>query len=570
MTLFLPFETAPTSLAGLILQLDEDDGSRWYQQECNAAIFRELEEQRSTLIVMATGLGKTFVFTRVAHQWDKGPVLVLAHREELVEQAARALERVVGESVDIEKAQDQASFRSRYVVGSVQSVCQKKRLERMGHDRFSLIITDEAHHATASSYKRIYDWFGPAKHLGVTATPDRGDEAALGAVFDSVAYVFDIEQGIDDGFLVPVRGQHVAVADVSEVKSSKGDLAEGELDEAMLRAVAGVVHETLRLEPDRKGIFFWPGVRSSQLACETFNKLRPNSCIHIDANTPSDERKQLVADYRRGVYQYLMNVGIATEGFDCPDVSLVGHARPTKSRSLFAQMSGRGTRVLPGLVDHIRGKGMGAQRRAAIAASAKPDLMMLDFVKNAGRHDLVTPEDLLGGSYSEEEVALAKKKRGGGGDVKTELEKARAEIQRLADAARRRRVTSTVSNFDPFRSLGLDVSESNRYARFGKPVPDWLTEKLLRKGVPKEELGRLNSKSAFLLSKEMDRRHKSNLCTYKQAQWLERYGVVAKDVTFERATEALNYIFACRKRNDGVVAAELDNIINRQRESGED
>lgn len=575
MTMLLPFEpgAAMRNWDDLFAQLEADDGLRWYQREAITAINAELENNRSTLIVMATGLGKTRVFSQLIREWNRGPVLVLAHREELIQQAKESLERIVGEYIDIERAGDQASHRARFVVGSVQSMSQKKRLERLGPDRFSLVVIDEGHHAPAASYKRVCDWFGGAKILGVTATPDRGDEKALGQVFESVAYVFDIEQGIEDGFLVPIRGRHVDVkeADISTVKTQNGDLAEGALDEAMLKAVSGIVHETMRLEPDRKGIAFWPGVRSSKLAAETFNRLRPGSAVHVDAHTPRDERAQINSDFRRGVYQYYCNVGIATEGFDCPDVNLVIHGRPTKSRALFAQMSGRGTRVLPGVIDSHRGKADSRLRVELIRASNKPDLMMLDFVSNSGKHDLVTPEDLLGGSYSEEEVSLAKKKRGGGGDVRSELEKARAELKKLADEASRRRVESTTRDFDPFRAFGMNISDSRRYSRFGKPPPEWLLEHLVKKrGVPQEEVDKLSNKAAFMLRQELNQRQAAGLCTFKQAQWLQRYGVDPKGVSFERAKEALDYIFACRKKGDTVSGAHLDHVVSRQRQPGEE
>jgi len=199
------FDRPGSALDDLFTDLDHDDGLRWYQRESVDAIRRELLANRSTLIVMATGTGKTRCFSQLIREWDKGPVLVLAHREELIQQAKASLELIVGDYVDIERAQEQSSFRSRYVVGSIDSVRQKKRLERMGHERFSLVVVDEGHHIVSASYRKVLDWFGPAKILGVTATPDRADEKALGQIFDSVAYVYDIEAGIDDGFLVPLE-----------------------------------------------------------------------------------------------------------------------------------------------------------------------------------------------------------------------------------------------------------------------------------------------------------------------------------------------------------------------------
>ncbi len=562
-----------SALDDLFADLDKDDGARWYQREAVDAFHRELETNRSTLAVMATGLGKTFCFSTFAREWDKGPILVLAHRDELITQAKESLERMVGDYVDIEQANEQSSFRSRYVVGSIQSVMQKKRLERLGHERFSLIIVDEAHHATAGSYRKVLDWFGPARVLGVTATPDRADEAALGQVFDSVAYVFDIEQGIDAGYLVPLRGRHVDVeaVDLSGVKTKAGDLADGDLDEVMVNAVSGIVHETLRLEPNRQAVAFFPGIRSAELAAQTFNEKRPGSACYVDGTTPKEQRRELLRDFRAGRYMYFCNCGIATEGFDAPSTAMIIHGRPTKSRALYAQMTGRGTRTLPGVIDPFTGRD-GLLRRQAIAASGKPDCLLLDFVANSGKHDLVTPEDLLGGSYTDEEVALAKKKRkrGEGGDVKEELEKARSELKKLAAAAQAAKVKANVRDFDPFRALRIDMSDERRYAAFGSPMSAGQWNALEKLGVPEEDLRAMSRRGASKLLEEIGRRRKANLCSYKQARWLSKYGVDPTNVSFTRATEALDYIFAQRKLGTPVNGAALHSVVTRERLPGED
>jgi len=312
------FDRPGSALDDLFTDLDHDDGLRWYQRESVDAIRRELLANCSTLIVMAMGTGKTRCFSQLIREWDKGPVLVLAHREELIQQAKASLELIVGDYVDIERAQEQSSFRSRYVVGSIDSVRQKKRLERMGHERFSLVVVDEGHHIVSASYRKVLDWFGPAKILGVTATPDRADEKALGQIFDSVAYVYDIEAGIDDGFLVPLEGRHVDVAavDLSNVHKSAGDLQAGELDEVMARAVTGIVHETLRLYPDRQGLAFFPGVRSAELAAQSFNEKRPDSAAWVSGETPPEQRAEIVRDFKAGRYRYLCNCQVFLEGFD--------------------------------------------------------------------------------------------------------------------------------------------------------------------------------------------------------------------------------------------------------------
>ena len=174
----------------------EAPGLRYYQQEAVDSVFEKLKEDRSTLVVMATGLGKTVLFCEVAKRWP-GKVLVLAHRDELLSQTRSTLEKATGEWVELEQGMWKAGDQTRLVVGSVQTIYQQARLERFGAEHFSLIIIDEAHHAPAPTYRKVMDFFANAKVLGVTATPDRADEKAMGAIFDSVACVLDIEDGAE-------------------------------------------------------------------------------------------------------------------------------------------------------------------------------------------------------------------------------------------------------------------------------------------------------------------------------------------------------------------------------------
>lgn len=565
------FDTRRSALDDLFAELDHDDGARWYQREAIDSIKRELKTVRSTLLVMATGTGKTRCFSQLIREWDKGPVLVLAHREELIQQAKASLEAIVGDYVDVERAQEQSSFRSRYVVGSIDSVRQKKRLERLGHERFSLVVIDEAHHAASPSYRRVLDWFGPARIVGVTATPDRADEQALGQCFDSVSYVYDIESGIEDGFLVPLEGRHVDVSevDLSAVKKTAGELQAGDLDEVMLKAVTGIVHETMRLYPDRQGLAFFPGVRSAELAAQTFNEKRPHSAAWVSGDTPDEQRAETVKDFKAGRIQYLCNCQVFLEGFDAPAASLLIDGAPTLSRARYAQKVGRITRSVVDFA-RLRGKGEAAIRRALIASSSKPMGTVLDFVSNSGKHDLVTPEDLLGGKYTADEIALAKKARrkGGGGNVQEELEKARSELKRLASASVKAKVSASVREFDPFRSLGIHIADSKKYATvYGDPMPTGLWDALARRGVPEDDLRKLSKGAAGKLYTELKRRSKENLCTIKQSKILVKFGVDPQNLSFARASEAIDYIAKRSWRPD---PSDLHSLLNRQREPGED
>jgi superfamily II DNA or RNA helicase len=553
----------------------DPDGFRYYQREAYDAVLSSLGSNRSTLTVMATGLGKTQLFSAVAKHWD-GPVLIVAHRDELIEQARKRVEAMTGEYVEVEKAECVSSPRTRLVVGSVQSL-NKKRLERLGKNRFSLVIVDEAHHATAASYGRMLNFFG-AKVLGVTATPDRTDEKALGKAFDDVAYVFDIADGIEAGYLVPFGDcKRVEITDLSldAIKKTAGDLAANELDEAMVKHCEGVVQKTLELAPHRTGICFFPGVRSAELAAQRFNALRPSSAAFVSGTTDELERRRIMQDFRAGRIQFLCNCQVATEGFDAPNADLIVQARPTLSRALYAQMTGRGTRVLPDVVDRYEGKGLAKERREAIAASRKPDLVVLDFVGNSQKHDLATVVDILGGNYSEAEMKAAKKYVKSGARAGEALERARRELKAMADAVAqaKAKVAAKVSAFDPFRVLGLKMADEDRYAdRFGgTPATPAQLATLGKFGVPQEELNQLSKRAAKSLIDKCIGRMKHGLCSYRQLRQLQRFGVTQLDVRFDRAKAALDYIsskgWGSREPIDTKVVQE---IVNHRRVMGED
>lgn len=562
---------APSPWLDDLFPEEDPDGLRYYQREARKRIDEALARDRSTLLVMGTGLGKTQVFASVikAHQ---GPTLVLAHRDELVIQARHRIEQMTGGMVEIEQGEWRSSPRANIVVGSVQSFNQE-RLDRLGKHRFRLIVGDEAHIFLAPTYRRALEWFEDASVLGVTATPDRGDEKALGQVFDSVAYVFDIEDGVNSGYLVPIRGRQVVLADIQldRVEAGRGthgkDLLSASLDEEMIKVVGGVVAETLRLEPGRQGIAFFPGIRSAELAAHRFNALLPGSARFLCGATHPDERRQVIDDFRAGRFRYLCNVQIATEGFDCPPVSLIIQARPTLSRARYAQTVGRGTRVLPGVVDNYPHEGEADLRKAAIAASDKKDLVVLDFVGNSSKHSLVGLEDMLGGNYTESEVKEAKKHLGEG---TRDPQKALLEARRqMADAAKAKvRVKANVRDFDPFHVF--ELGDEQRYAhRFGeKPASEAQVAVLQKLGVPDEELRDLSKVAAGKLLKVCAERRRKGLCTYRQLRQLKRFGVTETNIPFAKASDALTYISIQKWKN--VDPLKLNNILYQLRQPGED
>jgi superfamily II DNA or RNA helicase len=381
---------------------------RPYQSICLDAIDEALAIHPSVLAVLATGLGKTVIFAHLAARWP-GRVLVLAHRDELIRQAAEKLALVSGEEVGIEMGEarldENQEDKIRLVVSSVQTMCRPKRQQKFDPSAFGLLIVDEAHHAVARTYRDVIAYFrqNPATRvLGVTATPKRADELAMGQVFDNVCFDYGILQAVEDGWLVPVQQQAVVVEglDFSRVRDVAGDFSEAQLEqilteEKMLHKVAA---PTVELIGPRPALVFCVTVMHARLMALVLERYRGGGVVaSLDGSTPFEERRATVEAYKRGKIQILCNCALFLEGFDAPATAAVVMARPTKSLPLYTQVLGRGTRPLPGLVD---GLVLGEQRREAIAHSAKPDLLVLDFVGNSGNHKIVTATDLLGGKYA--------------------------------------------------------------------------------------------------------------------------------------------------------------------------
>lgn len=518
---------------------------RWYQEEAVAAILASLKDNRSTLCVLATGGGKTRVAAELA-RLEAGRVCFLAHRDELIKQSNKALAASTGEFVGTEKAEHRAG-NTRVVTATIQTI--SKRLDQFSTDHFALTICDEAHHSVSPQWQATLNHFKTSKVVGITATPKRKDERAMGRVYDDVSYVMETEDLIDDGYLVPIKAFRVFVeeVDLGNVGTVGDDLNQGELDEEMLKATESVVVKTYELAGSEQVITFTPGVKSAHAMAARMNEIAPGKAVALDGSTDSVERAAAVAAFSRGDYQYMYNCALFTEGTDFPSVSFVAIARPTQSSSLLTQMCGRPLRVLPGVVDHIDGKGRSEERQAAIAASRKPHATILDFVGNdAGRY-LASIEDVLGGAYSEEEVAAAKKKareEGGPTDPLKALKDARAELKAMAQrmAAAKAKVKAQITPFDPFACLGIS-REQGISIRFGaKPIMDWQVEKLTRFGLPEETVKQMDFRTAKKTADRIHQRINDRLASIKQLNVLARYAPTSDALSFETASKAIDYI----------------------------
>lgn len=462
---------------------------RLYQHEAIGAIEAALQAHRTTLLVMATGLGKTVVFSTWVAQ-RLGRSLVIAHREELIDQAADKLRHFVGgENVAVEMGEryspEDSLVKPRVVVASIQTLANPRRLARFRPEDFGQGVIDEAHHALAVSYGTAMEHFAANpefRWLGVTATPKRGDELALGQRFESVAFEYGIEQGIEDGYLVPVRQLPIDVheIDFSAVRTTAGDLNEGDLDEIMREEepLHAIVRPTVREAGDLPTLVFAVSVAHAQDLADMLNRYKPNSAVALSGKTDRAERKKAVEAYKAGDVQFLCNCGLFLEGFDAPTTAVVAMARPTKSLSLYVQVLGRGTRVLPGLVEDLDTP---AGRRAAIAASKKPCMLILDFVGNSGKHKIIRAQDVLGGKYGQPVRDYARKTSEEEGTprlVGDSLERAADELALLEEIRERERRAAIKARVE-YTAREVSPFEGGRPVDATLPHPEGPTEKQL-------------------------------------------------------------------------------------------
>lgn len=354
---------------------------RPYQLEAIEAV--EASPSHKQLVCLPTGTGKTVMFAEIAKRRQAiGSTLILVHRDELVRQAVAKLNDAGLHNVGIIQA-EQNSLYEPITVASVQTLSRPKRarmfLEAQGP--MATIIIDEAHHAPAPTYRQVVDWLLARTSegcdidgllLGVTATPDRETQrtymrrsksggmavgttltTGMGAVFDSLTYYRPLTDMIAEGWLVDlVPGTVDTDIDLASVKQTAGDWQEGALGAAMVAANSQVdiVRAWELSASDRPTIAFLPTVETSRMVAAEFER-HGYTAEHIDGTTPNELRQDTYRRLREGTTKVVTNCMVLTEGFDEPCVSCIIVARPTNSRSLFAQMVGRGSRLFPGKDD---------------------------------------------------------------------------------------------------------------------------------------------------------------------------------------------------------------------------
>lgn len=486
---------------------------RPYQAEAKAAVFEQWDKGTlKTLLVLPTGCGKTIVFAKVAEDCVRQGyrVLILAHRGELLEQAADKIKKSTNLGCATEKA-EQTCLGSwfRITVGSVQSMQREKRLSQFSEDYFNVIIIDEAHHCISDGYQKVLQHFPSAKVLGVTATPDRGDMRNLGEFFESLAYEYTLPKAIREGYLSPIKAMTIPLQlDLSGVSIQSGDFKAGDIATALDPYLHQIADEMMKYCRDRKTVVFLPLVKTSQKFKDILNE---KGFKAAEVNGESKDRAEVLEDFDKGEYNVLCNSMLLTEGWDCPSVDCVIVLRPTKVRSLYSQMVGRGTRLCEG----------------------KSHLLLLDFLWHTERHELCHPADLI---CEKKEVArkmtenleetagcpmdLEEAERKASEDVIAEREESLAK--QLQEMRTRKKKLVDPLQFE----MSIQAEDLSGYVpAFGwemAPPSDKQKQELEKRGILPDEID--NAGKANLILDRLHKRQEKGLTTPKQIRCLEKYG----------------------------------------------
>lgn len=508
---------------------------RPYQAEAKAAVFEQWDKGAlKTLVVLPTGCGKTIVFAKVAEYCVRQGyrVLILAHRGELLEQAADKIKKSTNLGCATEKA-EQTCLGSwfRITVGSVQSMQREKRLSQFSEDYFNVIIIDEAHHCISDGYQKVLQHFPTAKVLGVTATPDRGDMRNLGEFFESLAYEYTLPKAIREGYLSPIKAMTIPLQlDLSGVSIQSGDFKAGDIATALDPYLHQIADEMMKYCRDRKTVVFLPLVKTSQKFKEILNE---KGFKAAEVNGESKDRAEVLEAFDKGEYNVLCNSMLLTEGWDCPSVDCVIVLRPTKVRSLYSQMVGRGTRLCEG----------------------KSHLLLLDFLWHTERHELCHPADLIC-----EKKELARKMTEnleGTAGCPMDLEEAERKASEDVIAEREESLAKQLQEMrtrkkklvDPLQfEMSIQAEDLSGYVpAFGwemAPPSDKQKQELEKRGILPDEID--NAGKANLILDRLHKRQEEGLTTPKQIRCLEKYGFQHVGTwTFEAGKNMIDRIAAC-------------------------
>ena len=486
---------------------------RPYQIEAKHSIFEKWAQGlKRLLLVLPTGCGKTIVFAKITEECvQKGErVLILAHRGELLNQASDKILKTTGLQCAIEKAESSClNSWYRIVIGSVQTLMREQRLQNFDQDYFDTIIIDEAHHCMSESYQRVLEHFGNAKVLGVTATPDRSDKKNLGAYFEDIAYEYTLPTAIREGYLSPIKAMTIPLKlDISRVGLQSGDYKTSDLGTALDPYLYQIADEMKNVCADRKTIVFLPLIKTSR---KFKNILNERGFRAAEVNGESEDRAQILRDFDSGEYNVLCNSMLLTEGWDCPTVDCVVILRPTKVRSLYSQMVGRGTRLSPG----------------------KDCLLLLDFLWQTEKHELCRPACLICEDEKVMQIMTEKLEEAAG--MPEDIEVLEKEASEDAIRQREESLAKTLAEMksrkrklvDPLQfEMSIQAQDLAGYIpSFGwemAPPSEKQIHTLEKLGICPDEID--NAGKASKILERLEKRRREGLTTPKQIRLLERFG----------------------------------------------
>jgi superfamily II DNA or RNA helicase len=503
---------------------------RGYQLAAADSIMSGFGEFRRQLLVAATGAGKTQIFCEVVRRIMPERSLILCHREELIDQAARRLASF-GIAAEAEMADRKASLDAPAVVGSVQTLMRDNRLKRWPRGHFGLVVADEAHHATSDSWQKVL-WYFDTRTLGASATPERSDKRELGKYFENIAYEVGLLDLVKQGWLSPIRVRTIPLGlDLRGARTVAGDYNAEDLGEIIAPQLGKIVEVLAKEYRRRKTIVFLPLVSLSQL----FTRMCQTAGLpswHVDGTTK--DRAEILSEFSSARTGVMSNAMLLTEGYDEPSIDCVVCLRPTKIRSLYCQIVGRGTRVYPN----------------------KDHLLLLDFLWLTADHSLIKPAHL---------VAKDEKEADGVARMLAEHEDLERAVEDAAEARARSLCERLELNrtrppryFDPLEfavSLG-DVE----LAEF-EPTMPWHSDGVTIKQI--KMLGRYGIDHRNVASKGhaaaiLDRifsRSRLQLATPKQLLWLRKLGHPKPELaTFQEAKQFLDEKFGKRSPATAVAA----------------
>ncbi len=487
---------------------------RDYQLQAKEAVQAEWQKGLlKTLLVLPTGTGKTIIFSKLIEDCVRNGerALVLAHRGELLDQAADKLSQSTGLGCAVEKAEE-TSLGSWYrvVVGSVQSLMREKRLKQFPGDYFDTIIVDEAHHCLADSYQRVLSHFGGAKVLGVTATADRGDMRNLGEYFESLAYQYTLPKAIKDGYLSPIKALTIPLKlDLTGVGQQAGDFKSSDLGNALDPYLHQIANEMAKYCMNRKTVVFLPLIKTGQKFRDILNS---KGFSAVEVNGQSDNRETAQRDFEAGKYNVICNAMLYTEGWDCPIVDCIVMLRPTKIRSLYSQCIGRGTRLSP--------------------ETGKDHLLLLDFLWHTERHELCHPAHLI---CESPEVAQKMTENIEAAGCPVDIQEAETKATEDVIAAREEALAKKLAEMrnrkhklvDPLQfEMSIHAEDLSSYTpTFGwqmAPASSQQKAALEKMGIFPDEID--NFGKAHLMLDRLNKRRTEGMTTPKQIRFLEGRG----------------------------------------------